>query len=190
MTLIGYSIDGPDNDSHMCSSCDKVFEGMVGLRVCSKCGYRTDFGYTNPDYRLTRKDYDFSATYDGATIVSLRFAEFCRRHLYRNLIFRPLPKTPHFFHLLCTKIVRFDARKRSTRFEAFCSQCGFYESVTGAHPAFLQRKTPLPDGFFRSDLLFASGNEKSPIIFVGAATLDKLKREHFKGLEWKEVCAS
>ena len=41
-------------------------------------------------------------------------------------------------------------------------------------------KEPLLDGFYQSDLWFASGNEKSPIIIISPITKEKLDRENFK----------
>ncbi len=46
---------------------------------------------------------------------------------------------------------------------------------------------PLEDGFYRSDLLFASGNEKHPLIFVGIKTKAKLEATNLNGLEFAPV---
>ena len=41
---------------------------------------------------------------------------------------------------------------------------------------------PLGDGFYQSDLWFASGNEKHPIYLVAPETITKLKAARLKGV--------
>jgi DNA-directed RNA polymerase subunit RPC12/RpoP len=177
--IVGYAITGEDNDSYMCASCDRVFPDMPGLNVCPKCGYRTDIFYTNPAFKLTRTKFDFSHTYDGACIVSERFKEFCIRHHFESLEFRALPAAKGFYHFIVHRIVPFDTITRKTRFGDLCPTCGFYESVAGATPSFLRVSAPLADGFWRSDILFGSRNEKHPLIFVGTSTKELMERERF-----------
>ena len=57
--------------------------------------------------------------------------------------------------------------------------------MVGATPAFLKVEMPLADGFYRSDPLFASGNEKQPLIVVGVGTKRKLEAARLMGLEFK-----
>src|SRR6185436_17042918 len=94
--IIGYEVTGYDNDSYMTGSCEKLFD-LPFLPRCDKCGYRTDYRYTNKDFKLKRKTLDFSSTYVGVTIVSLKFKEFCIRYGYKNLVFIDLPKSPNYF---------------------------------------------------------------------------------------------
>jgi len=180
--LIGYTLSAYDNDSYMCSSCDRVLDDMPGLSVCSTCSWRTDFAYTNPAFKIKRKKYDISYTYDGALIASERFRDICHANGYDGLEFRDLPKSSGWFHLHVHAVREFDAVRRRTRFENLCDTCGFYESVVGATPSFLVDSSPLLDGFCRSDLLFASRNEKHPLIFVGVDTLNTLKESGITGL--------
>jgi hypothetical protein len=180
--IVGYTITGEDNDSYMCASSDRVLPGMRGFNVCAECGYRTDYSYTTPAFTLTRKRFDFSYTYDGSCIVSARFREFCLRHQFESEEFRTLPTAKGFYHFLVHRIVPFDAATRKTRFDSLCPSCGFYESVAGATPSFLLVPEPLSDGFWRSDLLFGSRNEKHPLFFVGTRTKDRIERELFRGM--------
>jgi hypothetical protein len=184
---VGYSISGEDNDSYMCASCDRVFAGMHGLRVCPTCNYRTDFAYTSSTFRLSRHTFDLSYTYDGACIVSQRFRDFCVRHGFEALEFRSLPATPGFFHFLVHRTVAFDTETRGTRFERWCATCQCYESVVGATPAFLKTPEPLPEGFFCSDVLFGSGNAKSALLLVGSGTKTQIEQERFRGITYKEA---
>ena len=186
--VVAFLLIAADNDSHMCSSCDKVLRGMVGLPVCPGCGYRTDFEYLNSAFSIGRRTYDLSYTYDGYAIASLKFKEFCDRRGYHDVDFRPVQRDPTFFDLRPTRIVEFDASRRQTSFERLCSACGNYESVTGATPGFLVGVSePLGDGFYRTDLSFGSGNDKSPAIVVGPETKLKLLTEKLKGLTFSEI---
>lgn len=47
--------------------------------------------------------------------------------------------------------------------------------------------TELEKGFYRTDLLFGSGNSKHPLIIVDRETQVKLKREKMKGIYLEPV---
>lgn len=174
--LVGYVLYGQDNGSHM-------YYNAKGLKVCSKCGYKVDPEYVNPELRIRKRNYDFSYTYDGCCIVSLKFKEFCDRWHYTGLIFKKLPSDPDFFYLIVEPQLQFDSESGHTKFENLCPECGNYESVCGVGFGILKNiSNPLPDAFFRTDLSFASGNEKSPLMIVGIETLQKLEKEKISGL--------
>jgi hypothetical protein len=176
--IIGYEIIGYDNGSHMTGSCKKLFD-LPFLPKCEKCGYRTDYRYTNKDFVLKRKTLDFSSTYDRVTIVSLKFKEFCNRHGYKNLMFVDLPKSPNFFQFyIKDSVLKYNARLK----EKLCDTCGQYESVIGPSLQLDQITKPFDDGFYQSDLWFASGNEKSPIMIISTETKQNLEKEKFKNI--------
>jgi len=80
LSPLGFLLRGESNDSYMCSSSSRIhLADAPDLPVCESCGYRTDFEYTSKSFRVNRRIYDFSATYDGACIVSLKSKEFCLR---------------------------------------------------------------------------------------------------------------
>lgn len=179
--ILGYKLSGADNDSYM-------YIDAVGLPLCKGCGYITDSEYVNPHLIINRKVYDFSYTYDGCCIVSLEFKEFCKRFKYPDVEFKEILSEPSFFYFIAKKLLTFDVDKRKTRFEKLCRVCGNYESVVGANPVFLRAiKTPLGDGFYRTDQQFGSGNEKHPLIIVGVETYKKMKKEKFTGIYPKEI---
>jgi hypothetical protein len=175
MNVVGFSLSGQDNDSFMFQKHE--------LPRCPACGYKTDFLSHNSNYVLRRKAPDYSTTYDGHYIVSERFRQFCRRQKYTGLEFGQFKNDPNHFDLQVEPVIPFDAKRRETRFIKLCQVCGNYESVVGAYPSYLKCSDPLPDGFYRSDLLFASGDEKHPVFYVGAETKEKLKRARLTGLE-------
>ena len=174
-----------DNDSFMCSSADNVFEGLEGLAVCDACHYRTDFEYINEKFRLKRKTYYLSLTYDGYCIASRKFKELIEREKIKGIEFFSLKNEPEYFVMFVRNIVEFDTEKRECRREKLCSKCKNYESFVGATPAFL--KEALPGALCRSDVLFGSGNEKSPLLFASQHILDVVMREKLKGIRFEQV---
>ena len=175
--IIGYNIGGEFNDSHMFDADDK------NLPICKKCGYVTDYDYVDPNFNLKKEIYDISYTYDGRVIVSLKFKEFCLRNKYLGVEFHELEKNPNYFIFKVNNILKFDTKKRKLNYENYCNICGNYESVTPASPILLQNvSSPLKDGFYATDLHFASGNEKSPLLIIGIETFKKIKKEKFKGI--------
>lgn len=163
----------------MTGSSERLFPDLAFLPKCSKCGYRSDYRYTNKDFRLKQKTLDFSTTYDGITIVSLKFKEFCIRNKYNNLTFIDLPRTPDFYHFYINdNIIKYDANRK----ENLCEVCGQYESVIGPIVKADNITEPLSGGFYQSDLWFGSGNEKSPIFIISPDIKQRLVVDRFKNI--------
>lgn len=181
----GYSLSGYDNDSHMCSSTDRVFDDVGGLAVCPRCGYRTDFNYINERFRVKRRTNDISYTYDGYCIVSLKFKEACERAHFQGLRFVQLPGDQEYFHLVPNCVVEFDSEKRKTKLVKKCEVCGNYEAVAGATPAFI--KGELTADICKTDILFGSGNAKHPLILITKRAKEVFDREKLKGVIVEEI---
>lgn len=176
--IIGYNLSGWDNKSWMTGTCEKLFPELTDIPKCKVCGYRTDYRYNNPGFVLKRKTFDFSSTFDNITIVSLRFKDFCEKNSYENLVFIPLLKTPNFFQFYIKgNVIEFTAYSK----ENYCESCEQFESIIGPGIKLEKIDKPLTDGFYQSDLWFASGNEKSPITIIAPETFKKMKAEKFKG---------
>ena len=175
----------PDNNSHMCSTTDAVFEELDCLAVCDFCNYRTDFEYINPAFKLGRRVYDLSSTYDGYYIASLKFKELIEREGIEGAEFVALVNEPEYFVLSVKLIAKFDVGRRECKAENYCSHCDSYESFIGATPAYL--KEALPNDICRSDVVFGSGNEKSPLLFISSGFADLLKREKLTGIRLEKV---
>lgn len=180
-----YSLHGSDNDSNMCGSSDRLFDEVVGIPICTDCGYKTDLYFVNPAFRVKRRVYDLSATYDGYTIASIKFAEACKRFNLEDVEFIRLPSDPDYFLLKPTTITKFDSTARKTRFSDLCSLCGFYKSVAGATPAFLLSE-PITD-LSGTDVVFGSGNSRSRMLIATERARKVLIAEKLKGLEFQEV---
>jgi hypothetical protein len=183
--IIGYEISGYDNNSYMTGNWNGFLpEIQTIIPHCHECGYRVDYRFTNPYFKLRRKTLDFSSTYDGVDIVSLKFKEFCIRNEYKNLKFTKLPLVPNFFQFS----VEENTLKYNFSFrENLCEKCGQYESVVGPSLNIDDINEILKDGFYKSDLWFASGNEKSPVIVIAPSTKKKLEKENFKNLCLKQI---
>ncbi|OSY88156.1 hypothetical protein WH52_07880 [Tenacibaculum holothuriorum] len=163
----------------MTGSCDNLFPEIKNIPKCKKCGYRTDFRFNNEEFKLKRKTMDYSSTYDGITIVSLKFKEFCNQKKYNNLEFIELKKAPNFFQVYVKgNVIEYNARMK----ENLCLECNQFESIIGPTINYDKISKPLDKGFYQSDLWFASGNEKSPKIIISPKTKMELEKEGFKNL--------
>ena len=181
---IAYEISGYDNYSYMTGSCDKLFPEIKHVPKCNKCGFRTDFRFSNLKFKLKRKTLDFSSTYDGVTIVSLKFKEFCHRYGYKNLKFIELPKSPMFYQFYVEgNICNYNANLKKN----LCTACNQFESIIGPSFNLEEVNEPLNDGFYHSDLWFGSRNEKSPIIIISPKTKMLMAKEGFKNICFNEI---
>jgi hypothetical protein len=176
-----YIVDGHDNDIFF-------FEDRDDVRRCESCGqllnkWEEDLTVVPIPRRLK---LDVSASYDGVDVVSTRFRTLYDRSGMAGLRFTPLGQTA--YAIQATEIVEFDAARTGTRFSDLCETCGQYESVVGVTPAFLKEGSVVSDmGFARTDLEFASGDEKSPLIICGDSAARILRKAKLKGLELEKV---
>ena len=159
-----FSVSGQDNDPYMCGSSDRILEELSDVATCRECGFKLDPYYINPTFRLTRRKYDFSFTYDNYCIVSEKFRKECAHSDLTGAGFLNLPADPSFFVFVPPSVVKFDVLRCKTRFEKQCKLCGQYGAITGATPALL---TAIPSSdFARTDVLFGSGNGRQPLIIA------------------------
>jgi hypothetical protein len=67
-TILGFVVFSKDNGSHM-YGCDSP------APTCAECGFVVDRSIIDLSFRLGRRTFDVSATYDNCEVVSKRFAE-------------------------------------------------------------------------------------------------------------------
>lgn len=182
--IIGYTLEGQDNDSYMLNN-----QGHPDVSTCPQCGFMKDFNtYHNPFYKIKIKTYDFSHPYDVGTIISLKFKEFCVREKYTGIIVKEFERQPNFYQLIVNNVVPLDFERSEPDLLDFCPMCKNYREAVGSMHTFLKDvKDELPDGFYRTDLLFGEGNNKNALIIVGPSTTHKLKREGMKGLDLEPI---
>lgn len=174
---IAYCLFGPDNDSYMWASPEVV---------CPACGYGTVSAETNPEFKLKKRNLDVSFTYDGACIVSSAFKAICTNEAGAQ--FHSLPNASGFYRFTASQVVPFDAERRLTRFQGLCGHCRNYESVVGATPAYLKgASSPLQRGVYRTDLLFGSGNGKSPLLIVTPDVQEAIQSAKLRGAEFSAI---
>jgi hypothetical protein len=204
--MIGYAFTPQDNDSyafrkrpairentawyalHQTIVPNMSGESLPGVRRCAVCGEllaKWDEKLTG--LKLKKRRYDVSGTYDGVVVVSEAFkAVYDSNHL-EGLAFVPLPDDPVFFSINAITIVAYDFQRRQTSFGKKCQVCGKYEHVTGARPVFLKEGATIPaSGFVRTDLEFAGGDEKHPLLLCGPSAGEVLRKAKMKGLYLEE----
>ncbi len=64
MKILGYSVSGPDNDSYMNAD-------QWEMNICQCLDFvKNRHLHLNTEFKLSKKTYDISYTYDGFLIVS------------------------------------------------------------------------------------------------------------------------
>lgn len=199
--IVAYELSAHDDGTHMLGDetyCPPRSAGFHDWRfgkngvphpaTCPRCGRKTDPEYVNPKFKAKRRRWDISATYDGYDIVSKRFRAFCLKYCWQGMTFVPLPADTDFLVLRLSKVLPLDAKRCGVTFEDRCPMCRAFYNVIGASPVYLRDVTePIPEGFFRSDLEFASGPEQHPLILVGIGTAEKLRKQKFQKLDLEAV---
>lgn len=173
---------GHDNDRY-------AFRERRDVVRCGACGALTDKWGDQQTIAVddpTSIPKDISTTYDGVVIVSPRFRKVVEEAGLTGLAFGELGGG--YAVLRATRRVAFDSNGRKTRFENQCRECGNYQSVVGATPAFLMPPVEVdPKEFVWTDIEFGSGDEKSPLLLCGDEAAKVLRKAKLKGLDFAEV---
>lgn len=180
MVSLGYSFYGHDNQSYM------FIDGHPF--ACEQCGSKYLNTY-NPEMKLKKKTFDFSATYDGYTVVSKRFVEFLIDKEYHRLNIYPLINHSEFFYFdeFSLPKVKFDIKRREVEFTGECNVCG-YNPAYGVTPAYLKNlDKPIERGFYRTDIIFGDSGKEGPLLIVGVETYKELRAEKFKGMDLRAI---
>lgn len=202
--IIGYELTGHDNDSYMLgeetrraiSDEEREFfdwrftkDGGQHPATCPKCGRKLDPNYLNPAFKLRKKRLDVSSTYDGYTIVSTRFREFCEDAGVSNVEFISLPSHPTHFWFRVSHILKVDTEaSHGIRFLYPCDQCEAYAGVFGASKlVFVGVGSTVPKGISRTDIEFAQAHEQAPIIILDPDLTVAMKAERFRGICLDEI---
>jgi hypothetical protein len=171
----------------MVGSCDRV-DPASGVPTCGTCGYRTDAEFTDPRFRLRKKNLDFSCCYDGAIIVSDRFRILYESLGGTNMQSLALPAAPGFYHLKSRQPIFLDYPAMETRRSRFCSGCHRYLDVIGYSQIVPLAGAPLPEFEMAfSDWYFGSNNEASPLVLCGAGLASALRSSSLKGIDSVEA---
>jgi hypothetical protein len=172
-----------DNDSYMYRP-----KQLGLLNCCSLCNVPLARN-VNPDFRLSKREYDISATYDGYFIVSNVFKEFCISNGFEGLNFYNLKFEADFCLLLDTdNVVYLDHERRGTKFDEYCQVCERYNSVAGGSPNFLKKSGQiLLNTIYTSDILYGYKNSQHPLFIINLELYHLMKKENFKGIYFNDV---
>jgi len=182
--ILGYVLSGKSSNEGV------FFDGNEPLGVlCPVCGTCLNYDYAPSAIEIhPSKKYDVSYTHDLRCLFSTKFVEFSRDVLRCDEQFRLVRcDFMDLFYMFPSRVLKFDVDRRKTRFENPCGLCGGHESIVGAHPAFLRNHDPLGPGFYRTDIAFASGTSKFPILIVGVEWKRLLDAQRFRGIEFEKI---
>ncbi|WP_196141203.1 hypothetical protein [Aliikangiella sp. G2MR2-5] len=165
-----------------CHDNDLYFFDEGEFKRCPECNelldkWNEDLSNTKISKRLKA---DISCSYDGVTVVSSRFKDVCEANELTGLNFYQLNND--YYWILPDSVIRFDSGRKGLIFEEKCSECNNYESVVGASPVVLLESSIRKGNFAKTDLEFASNDEKHPLIICDEKAYSVLSKSDLKGL--------
>ena len=130
-----------------------------------------------PTYKINRKKYHLSGSYDGFKVVSQEFRDLYKASDWQGLVFYPIPKSKGFYLIECFQQVVINETKRPIEFENKCNECGLYMGVYGSVPPYMDADVIQklnPNTFYRSNLEFGYDFEQGYSLFASQEITDKL----------------
>ena len=171
-----------DNDSGLFLSDDPDIDR------CPGCGFVRNREYIPPKFRLRKKLYDLSCTYDHIDIASQRFRDFCLHQGIEGLEFIPLPNNETYYIVRAKSILLADQERMNLELLDFCMECNRYACISGALPMYLKGVTsPLPTGIYATDMTFGSWDEREPLLIVSPDVKEMIKEHKFKGMSFSPI---
>jgi hypothetical protein len=131
-----------------------------------------------PSYRIKRKKYHLSGSYDGFNVVSQNFKDLYDTSKWHVLIFYPIHKSSSFYLIECSEVVTVNQTERPVLFENKCNECNQYMGIYGSIPAYINSseiQKMKPDTFYRSDLEFGHDFEQGYSLFASEEIVAMLK---------------
>ncbi len=131
-----------------------------------------------PSYRIKRKKYHLSGSYDGFNIASQSFKDLYDASKWNGLVFYPIPKNKDFYLIECTEMVIINQTKRPIEFEGKCSECDQYIGIYGSIPPYINSseiQKMKPNTFYRSDIEFGYDFEQRYSLFASEEITNILK---------------
>ena len=90
-----------------------------------------------PTYKIKRKKYHLSVSYDGFKVVSQEFKDLYEISSWQGLVFYPVPKSKGFYLIECSQQIMLNEAKRPIEFENKCNECGSYMGIYGSVPLYI-----------------------------------------------------
>ena len=159
-----------DNDSYLLE-VSKVDRHKY--KTCNTCklilNKRTLIESHLPKYRIKKKKYHLSGSYDGFNVVSQEFKNLYEKLNWQGLVFCTIPKNAGFYLIECSEIVQINEKSSSVLFENKCVECNQYMGT------YIKGKLSInsnefqnmkPNTFYRSNLEFGNDFEKGYSLFA------------------------
>lgn len=196
---IASAIYGPDNESFMLgdesisnlttdqkrhNSWLPSVKGKVHPELCSECGVKKRSGFINEEFKVIKK-FDYSSTYDGYTIVSKAFKEFCEKLNLSGLSFYQLKQEKGYFVFDTDNVLKVEQDPEFIKKINLCKTCGVYSTVTLTGIPLAKIDKPLQIGIYKTDLEFASTFERAPIIIVSLDIQNNIPKKF--NLDYSEI---
>lgn len=177
-----YSFELYDNDSYLLE-VDKVDRHKyTTCDICHMIFNKRSLIETHlSSYRIKRKKYHLSASYDGFDAASQFFKDLYEISNWQGLIFYPIPKSKGFYLIECTEVVNVNQIERPVEFEGKCNKCGQYIGIYGSVPSYIdfsKIQKMKPNTFYRSDLEFGHDFEQGYSLFASEKITEVLKMKN------------
>ena len=130
-----------------------------------------------PTYKIKRKKYHLSVSYDGFKVVSQEFKDLYEISSWQGLAFYPVPKSKGFYLIECSQQVVLNEAKRPIEFESKWNECGLYMGVYGSVPPYIDAdvfQKLKPNTVYRSNLEFGYDFEQDYSLFASQKITDML----------------
>ena len=152
----------------------------VMLGRCPVCGNKVE-DIPNLSAKIKRRKGNFFNTYDGFTLVSQRFKDFCKKRAYPDLEFEEMTRMKGLYYFLPQR--EFELKSKTLqwygRFHFEC--CGAYDELVTEKKYSLQKADnfilPSDDFIYRSNFRFGYSYRKGYLIIVGLQTMKALEDE-------------
>jgi hypothetical protein len=128
-------------------------------------------------YKIKRRKYHLSSSYDGFKVVSQEFKNLYEISDWQGLIFYPIPRNRGFYLIECSQQVVINETKRPIEFENKYNECGLYMGVYGSIPPYIDTdviQKLKSNTFYRSNLEFGYDFEQGYSLFASQEITDKL----------------
>lgn len=164
------------------------FENVPKGVLCENCRSCIDYSYIPERLDVNLGNLDLVSTFDNRLIASGRFREVVVSEGEAKANFVAINSREDIYLVEPQRCLQIDIERAQTEFISECRVCGKFESVIERAPiVLLDIELPIDGGFYRSDLEFGSGAEKSALLIVGIETKECLVSSALKGLFFLEV---
>ena len=167
-----------DNDSYLLEVSKVDRHKYVTCNTCNLIlNKRTLIESHLPKYKIKRKKYHLSGSYDGFNVVSQSFKELYESSNWQGFVFYDIPKSKGFYLVECTEIVILNETERPIEFDDKCDECSQYMGVYGSFPPYINEieiQKMKPNTFYRSNLEFATDFGKCYSIFASEEITNSL----------------